>query len=157
VLTGAAYLARLNDPTPYTKRATQGFLTTSRALTRVAASFGLGPGGILATIRFAVPVDDAGIERLLAGDLLPRAAKLAQITGAHYCMTDAAASGQRTEETRTRSDIQAAPDRVVLVEGCNAAPVDAALAVLLQGLSAAGPLDIGRYRLEYLRMKTDAG
>src|SRR5262245_21382480 len=54
VLTGPEYLARLNAPTPWTRTVTQAFRSTSRALTRVAASLGPGLGGTLATLRFAV-------------------------------------------------------------------------------------------------------
>ena len=59
VLTGSAYLARLNAPTPWTKKATQAFRRTSRALTRVQASFGPGAGGILATLTMPPSVTEA--------------------------------------------------------------------------------------------------
>jgi len=159
VLTSPAYLARLNDPTPYTKSATKGFRETARALTRVAASFGPGPGGILATVRYAAGPSAAAVSAALRDTVLPGLAKLPQITGVHLCETDVAASGAKTAESRGRDDIGAAPERVVLVEGCNAGPVDAALAMLLAapGFAAAGPSIVGRYRLEYLRMPTDRG
>ena len=52
VTTSAAYLERLNAPTPWTRCATAAFRDTVRALTRVVASFGEGPGGVLVTLRF---------------------------------------------------------------------------------------------------------
>src|SRR5579862_5600972 len=42
ILIGQDYRARLDDPTPGTRRVTSGFRNTARALTRVAASLGTG-------------------------------------------------------------------------------------------------------------------
>ncbi|MBI1244748.1 MAG: hypothetical protein GC202_07060 [Alphaproteobacteria bacterium] len=152
VMTSAAYLARLNAPTPWTKKATQGFRNTSRALTRVRASHGPGAGGILATVRFAVrPGRAQAIVDAMAGKLLPEAAAMAQISGAHFCATDSAASAEKTAESRGRPDILAAPEWVLLVEGCNEGPVRAASASILAGLDGLvdGAPDIGLYRLEH--------
>ncbi|GGH20939.1 hypothetical protein GCM10007036_24860 [Alsobacter metallidurans] len=157
VLVGQDYLQRLNAPTPWTKSATQAFRNTSRALTRVRASFGPGQGGMLATLRFDIADERrAQVERLLAEEVLPRVAALPRVTGAHLCLTDASASGERTAESRDRTDILAAPERAVLVEGCGAADVragvDAALAAL--GDAVRGEPVVGVYRLEYCRLKT---
>jgi hypothetical protein len=152
VLTGPAYLARLNAPTPWTRKATQGFRKTSRALTQVHTSLGPGSGGILGTLRFAViggHEDQA--TGLLSTQALPAAAALPQISGAHLCVTNREASAEKTAESRGRPDILSAPDWVVLVEGCNEAPVRAALsavAAALSGLLDGGP-EIGFYRLEH--------
>ncbi|MBL8832965.1 MAG: hypothetical protein JNL71_11295 [Rhodospirillales bacterium] len=152
VLTGPAYLARLNAPTPWTKKATQAFRNTSRALTRVQASLGPGSGGILGTLRFAVAEGrSADATALLSGKALPAAAGMPQISGAHLCVTDREASAGKTAESRGRTDIQAAPDWVVLVEGCNEAPVRAAMAAIvvqLRPLLDGGP-ETGFYRLEH--------
>jgi hypothetical protein len=139
---GQAYLNRLNNPTPWTRRVMPAFRKTSRALTRVRASFGQGPGGILATLCFAV-------------DILPKVAAMPQITGAHLCLTDQAASGAATAESRSRTDSQAAPSWVVLIEGCNLAPVGRAVAAILSdsGFVADGPVTTGYYRLEHSRLK----
>ena len=152
VMTSEAYLARLNAPTPWTKKATQGFRNTSRALTRVRTSLGPGAGGILATIRIAVK---AGREEALIGamaaTILRDAATKPQISGAHFCATDTAASAEKTAESRGRPDIQAAPDWVVLVEGCNEAPVRTAVDAILAGLPAFadGAPAVGFYRVEH--------
>lgn len=152
VLTGAAYLARLNAPTPWTKKATQGFRSTSRALTGVKASLGPGSGGILGTLRFAVAEGrDAEATALLAGRTLPAASGMAQISGVHLCVTNREASAEKTAESRGRPDILAAPDWVVLVEGCNEAPVRAAMAAIVSALRplADGDPIAGFYRLEH--------
>ncbi len=53
VLQGSDYLARLNAPTAWTRRATAAFRNTSRAIARVLHSTGPGAGGVVLTVRFA--------------------------------------------------------------------------------------------------------
>jgi hypothetical protein len=157
VLVGQDYLNRLNNPTAWTKRATQAFRNTSRALTRVHASYGPGSGGILATIRFAAAAgQEERLRQALKADVLPSVAEQHQIAGAHLCLTNADASAARTAESRDRTDIQAAPDWVVLIEGCNPEPVRAAAEQGLRhpGFAAAEGTVVGLYRLEYTRLKT---
>ena len=52
VLSGAAYHARLNDPTPWTLKAVTYFSNEYRSLCEVKASQGVGSGGLIGTIRF---------------------------------------------------------------------------------------------------------
>jgi hypothetical protein len=157
VLVGQDYLNRLNNPTPWTRRVMPAFRKTLRALARVRASFGQGPGGILATLRFSVgPGGQEAMVRALATDILPKAALLPQITGAHLCLTDQAASAIATTESREPTDSQAAPSWVVLIEGCNLAPVERAVEATLHGpaFAADGPAAVGFYRLEHTRLNT---
>ncbi len=157
VLVGQDYMNRLNNPTPWTRRATQGFRATSRALTRVHASYGPGSGGILATIRFAAaPGADEALRRTLATEVLPRLTEQPQIVGAHLCVTNADASAVKTAESRDRTDILAAPNWVMLIEGCNPEPVRAAAESCLREArpGAIESAEVGLYRLEYMRLKT---
>ena len=101
VLVGADYLNRLNAPTPWTRRATAGFRNTYRALTRVRASIGRGPGGILAALRLTLPPDQQdGVADALVTRLLPAIARQALVTGAHLCTTNMEASADRTTESK---------------------------------------------------------
>ena len=54
VLTGAAYLARLNDPTPWTLATVKHFRGVARSLCEVVDSHGAGLGGLCATYRYDV-------------------------------------------------------------------------------------------------------
>lgn len=152
VHTSEAYLARLNAPTPWTRTATQAFRNTSRALTEVQASLGPGAGGMLGTIRFAVEEGrrDAVIANL-SGEIMPAIAALPEITGVHLCTTDKDASASKTAESKDRKDILAAPDWVVLIEGCGEAAVRKALTRFDDQARAlfAGEASTGLYRLEY--------
>ena len=158
VTTSAAYLARLNAPTDWTKRATQHFRDTSRALTRVVTTMGPGQGGLLATLRFpGSAAGEAAFAALMAAaNALGPIAKMAQITGVHLCSTDSDASATRTAESKGRSDIQAAPVGALLIEGCNLDPlrnaVDRLNDIVEVDVDAAV---LGFYRHEYTRLKTE--
>jgi hypothetical protein len=156
VLVGQDYTNRLNAPTPRTKATTAGFLNTSRALTRVHASHGLGSGGILGTTRFGYASGTGpALARAMAAGAILELATQPQITGVHLCMTDATASSVRTAESKDRSDIQAAPDGVLLIEGCSPDLVKAARDMASRQVVACGALTpvAGLYRLEYTRLK----
>ena len=118
VLQAQDYIHRLNAPTPWTKRATAHFKDTSRGLARVLASSGPGSGGVLATIRFGVSEGDAENARAGLIRLLPELVRLSQITGVHLCRANDEASGTKTAESRDRTDIQAPPNWIALIEAC---------------------------------------
>ena len=151
VLQGSDYANRLNAPTPWTRRVTAQFRDTARGLARVLESTGPGAGGMLLTLRF--DADEAAIGALCA--TVREAARLPRITGAHLCVTDDAASGVRTTETKGRTDIQPPPTWFALIEATDAVALAAALPdAMLQAVGARGPFIRGLYRLEYQRMKT---
>lgn len=151
VLTGADYLARLNAPTLWTRRATQAFRNTSRALTRVVASAGPGAGGVVATLRFAVREgrEDDAVDILSQG--VTEAARAPRMAGAFLCRTNEAASAARTAESRERADILTAPAWALIVEACDAQAARAGMtAATLRAqdlFDGAGAL--GLYRFEY--------
>jgi hypothetical protein len=151
VTQGADYLNRLNAPTPWTKSATAHFKTTSRALTRVVASFGVGSGGALLTLRFDVPDDES--ERGRLSSLMMGVSTLPEITGAHVLKGDDVASGAKTAESKDRKDIEQPARWVVLVEACSVEALTGARAKLNEhpALRAA---TAGRYLHEYTRLKT---
>lgn len=151
VLRGADYAARLNAPTPWTRRATSAFRDTSRGLARVVESRGVGVGGVLLTLRLEAPERAEAAVAALVRD----AAAASRITGAHLCIADAAASGAGSEEQRGRDDIGAPPAWIILAEATDA---DALVPLLpdeaLRAAGAAGPIRRGLYRLEFQRTKT---
>jgi hypothetical protein len=153
VLLGQDYLNRLNAPTPWTKRATSHFLTTSRALTRVAASFGVGTGGALLTLRFDLAEEDAAAEQAKLEAVLLKLARGPEITGAHLLKADGGASAAKTNESRDRTDIEAPPRWIIMVEACSVQALRPALGQLRRQ-PALKTAESGRYRLEYTRLKT---
>lgn len=151
VLTGAAYLARLNAPTIWTRRATQAFRNTSRALTTVLASAGPGAGGVVATLRFAVSEGREGeaIDALSQG--VTRAARTPRAAGAFLCRTNESASAARTAESRERADILTAPAWALIAEACDEAAARAAMAAATSEAQALfdGAPALGVYRFEF--------
>jgi hypothetical protein len=133
-LTGAPYLERLNDPTPWSRKMMPHHRNMVRGLCRVEASFGTALGQALLTVRFAAQPERA--RELLAA--LPARKGL---VAAHLLRNIAHPSAQTTEQKLRGVD--AAPDWVALVTGYSAEVV-ASLASELPGGVA------GSYRLAYI-------
>ncbi|MEI8703452.1 hypothetical protein [Mesorhizobium sp. ISC15] len=154
VITGEEYAKRLNAPTSWTRRATSHFLNTSRGLARVLLSEGPGPGGVLATVRFQ-PVTTHGQQAL--GELSSLVSHIIQsplMTGAHLCKSDEEATGIRTAESDGRTDYDAPPSWFLLLEACTVEALEAPLQAVLQH-AVVRKAQVGRYLLEYTRLKTD--
>ncbi|HLB97742.1 MAG TPA: hypothetical protein VJK90_08775 [Acetobacteraceae bacterium] len=160
VHTGSDYTARLNAPTPWTQRSIRSALDTSRSLCRVAASFGVGQGGLLVTYRYDVAPEREDAHRdLLAHVVLPLLADAPGVVGVHLAIADRAASAVETAE---KKDIAKplVPNWVILVEGgSEAAPLLAACDVALpEGrlieAGAIAPVRRGLYQLQFTRLKT---
>lgn len=154
VTTSQDYLGRLNAPTPWTKKATAAFLDSSRGLARVITSIGPGPGGVLATLRFSVDSSGEAAARKSLAALMYEISQMPMITGAHFCISDAEASGIKTNETRERKDIQAPPHWFIMIEACVAKALDPAVKRLTENQHLARAT-VGRYALEYTRLKND--
>jgi len=146
VLSGADYLARLNSPTPWTRRVTASFTDTSRSLCRVALSLGPGAGGLMMTWRYDVALDREGVHRGQIEIALKGIAEREGVSGAHLCIADRAASGIDTAEKRVRAEAIKVPGWVVLVESFAGR---AALEAACRELAFDQPVERGLYQLQY--------
>lgn len=149
VLRSAAYLARLNDPSPWTRKVVARFTDMSRTLCRVAAGSGRGMGAFAEVVRFSDPADPA-MSAVWAGHLADDPA----ICAAHLFLRDDGPP-QVTSETRLRGAPDATWAAVLIVETVtkaaaghirNGAVSDAAL--WAAGLGQ--PAGRGLYRLDYM-------
>jgi hypothetical protein len=133
VLTGEAYLAKANNPSPLTQRTTPFIQNSVRGLAQVRASFGVGLGGWALTLRFDPPPGrEDSVERYLARNALPSVAQRSDITGGHLMVANRPASGIVPVERLGRpTEI---PSWIVLVEAVSA---DALSAVRADALSNA--------------------
>jgi hypothetical protein len=114
---GPDYLARLNAPTPWTTATVRHFRSVARSLCEVAASFGDGQGGLMATFRYAV--DNAAVTRhrsAISQSTLPKLAAEPGVAGCHLLIADEAASAVETAERRLRSEQNIIPRCILLVE-----------------------------------------
>ena len=120
VVGGADYLARLNAPTPWSQRIMPRLGNFARGGGRVAASAGLGQGGIVAPLRLdAVPAFGTAA---LAAEL----AQLDRIIAARVLLTDATKTSIKTNEKGMRSN-EGSFAALLLIEGLDEAAVSAAL------------------------------
>jgi len=157
ILAGQDYLNRLNAPTAWTQRVIPSFRNVARSLCRVAFTNGVGSGGVMLTLRFAIDAArrDSTIDALRRR-LLPPLVYRKGIAGVHLCLADDAASGVETAEKKARANATLVPPWIILIEG-NAVPdVDGAADDLVPTLMAhAAPApERAIYRLEFTRLKT---
>ena len=129
ILSGAAYLERLNNPTPWSRKMMPHHRNMVRGLCRVEASRGRALGQALATVRLS--------EKPRLPDPSRRG-----LVAAHVLRNIAHGAAETTEQKRRGGD--AAPDRVALVVGYSFEAVAAARQELV------GPGAVAAtYRLAY--------
>ena len=158
VLTGADYLTRLDNPTPWTRSAAARFVNTSRSLCRVALSLGSAEGGLMMTFRYEVADGREGeMMRMLTDGPFPRVVERPGIVGAHLCLADRAASEVQTAEKKVRSEKSRVPSWIILVEGGSEAVTlksvcdDVLSSELLSSAGAIAPIERGLYQMQYSR------
>ena len=154
VLTGPDYTARLNNPTPLTRRVAPLIRNNVRSLCRVELSLGAGQGGLVMTWRYDAAPGRADEQRRLLDRLLPPLAGRPGITGVHLCLGDQDASAVQTEEKKSRPQKALTPNWVILVEGAGdrAMLEEACGEMRIDALLAAGalePIERGLYQLQY--------
>jgi hypothetical protein len=114
VLTGAAYLERLNNPTPWTSRIMTSLRGMTRGFYRLSAGSGLGLGGTLLPIRHSAAAGkESELRGWLAG-ILPGVASTPGIASA-YLFEPAARPVMTKEQSIRGKDAEASS--VLLVSG----------------------------------------
>jgi len=116
-LTSQPYLARLNDPTPWSKQMMGYVRNMTRGLCGVSGSFGFGIAQTLLTTRFS-PADgrETVLRAWLTQEALPNLPETRGIIAAHLLETRELPNLPQTQEQRIRGGDMTA-DWVVLVEG----------------------------------------
>lgn len=145
VVGGPDYLARLNAPTPWSQRIMPRLGNFARGGGRVAASAGLGQGGIVAPLRLdALPAWDAAA-------VTAELARLDRLVAARVLLTDAARTSIKTSEKGMRAH-DGSFAALLLIEGLDEAAVRDALHHLRSRLPAVdhAALDaLSLYRLAF--------
>ena len=131
-LTSDAYLARLNQPSPWTARMMPHYRGMIRGLCSVTGSFGYGIGGMAALVRFKARAEmESSLRAWLVDECLPSLPVLRGIGSAH--LLEGTVTPSMTNEQRIRG-ADAAVDWAVLVTGYRQ---DALQGVLDESLSRA--------------------
>jgi hypothetical protein len=100
-LASEAYLAKLNNPTPWTARIMPRYRGMRRGLCAVLGSFGYGQGGAAALIHFASEASSAtGLQRWLLEEVLPAVPQMPGLGSAYFLR--AAQPAAMTNEQRLR-------------------------------------------------------
>jgi hypothetical protein len=161
-LNSPPYLARLNDPTPWTNRTLQRFDGMNRTMCSVVSSHGLGLGGYLLTIQLSPqPGEAPALQSWLSDDALPQLAASAGLCAAHLLTGDQDVSNTPTEEKALRGAPDAVADWVLLVEGYDQSALEQARAGLLgrDGLFGHGAAEnpvAGLYTLDFSLSEDEA-
>lgn len=114
-LTSDAYLARLNNPTPWTTKLMPHYRGMRRGLCAVRGSFGYGQGGAAALVRFASQSSRAAeVTRWLLEEALPRVPQMPGLGSAH--LLEGAQPAPMTNEQRIRG-ADAGIDSAMIVMG----------------------------------------
>ena len=117
-LTSKAYLDRLNDPTPWTRRVVPHMRNNSRTLCRVTESLGAAVPAFWTVILVAPAAGREGrLRTWLAQHCLPGLVDRQGVLGAHLLEGVRSASGTETVEKRLRSGGNELVDWVILVGG----------------------------------------
>lgn len=101
-LRSAPYLARLNDPTPWTRRMVPHFRDTLRVGYRVARSTGRGQGGVLLTLRLRSAPVESGAPAALTPASLAAIHDLTGVVSVHLLDATPEVTSIATEEKRLR-------------------------------------------------------
>jgi hypothetical protein len=147
------YLARLNNPTEWSKRVQPGVARFIRGACQTLISLGEGVGGAIMTMRISGDVGDKAEAGLSLARMAPVIAKLHGVTAVHIGQHVPDVTTVETAETRLRRTISGADFTfVVLVEGIGIGELDLAAPEVLDLAERAGSgsSEADVYRLAYL-------
>ena len=133
-MTGGAYLERLNNPTPWSRKMMPHHRNMVRSLCALRAGWGGGVPQVLATVRFSP-----------RADALPKLPRQKGLTGAHLLESQPMAGAPQTAEQRIRGG-DATADGVLLIGGYD---VEAVKTVATDALTAHPGRMVGLYRPAY--------
>ena len=154
VLSGAPYLARLNNPTPWTTKMMPSFRGMVRGFCAVTASAGDALGQALFALRYLPGKgEEAGLQQWLAAEVLPALAAQPGLASAHLLAP--AAQPPMSKEQGIRGKDAELP-RVLLVTGYDVAALARAASGALapaafERRGAQAPLARGVYRLDLVQ------
>ncbi|WP_108610751.1 hypothetical protein [Aminobacter sp. MSH1] len=151
-----AYLARVNNPTPWTRASMQWFRNNARTVCRVIHDTGGPDGAFVATLRLKpAPNLARELEIALTESIFPRLSRHKLFVRAQLWAADHSVTRIDSEER----DIRVVPDHVddwiIVVSGSDLPAIEDMIAGELSHdalLSAGGPseMDVGTYQLQYV-------
>ncbi len=158
-LASEAYLARLNNPTPWTTRMMPHYRGMNRGLCTVLGSFGFGQGSAAALIRFTPEASRSELlNRWLLDEALPAVPQTAGLGSAH--LLQGAQAAPMTHEQRIRGADRGV-DSALIVTGYDSKAVSAQAHELCAagGLVDRGAVELScaTYRWSYSLSSAEVG
>jgi hypothetical protein len=158
-LSSSAYLARLDDPTPWTRAVVASFIDTSRTICHVEASLGAGDGAAIETFRLQTGLNADQFARNILDRVAPLTRTASGIVAGHLLRGDSEASSRPTAEKHLRRGKDEIADWILLLEAID---VPSLFALRRSPLSDAelvsagvrSDLKRGVYRLQYALSKS---
>ena len=141
-LASDAYLARLNNPSPWTTKMMPHYIGMNRGLCTVLGSFGFGQGGTAALIRFSPEASRAdALNRWLLEEALPATPAMSGLGSAH--LLQGAQAAAMTNEQRIRGADRGV-DSAIVITGYDSKSVATCAHELCAtaGLPSKGALDL---------------
>ena len=156
--TSEAYLAALNQPTPWTERVMRHFTQMSRTVCGVAASAGCGAGAVIETMRLSSRVTRAGFVEAMARDVIAPVAARKGIVGVHL-LEGQSASQAETAETRLRGASESA-EWILLIEAVRMEAITDLRRSLtsddaIMACGAGTPIRRGAYAMQFALSRSD--
>lgn len=153
-LESPAYRARLNDPTPWTRRVVSEFRDTIRTLCTVAGSLGLGTGAWIETIRVGAVTDPKTFRDGLLQTHLPAAMAADGIVAVHLLEGLVPSTQGGTVESTLRGTPDGMASWIILLEAVDAEPLQALRhaamsSAVLRASGVHGELERGIYRFQF--------
>jgi hypothetical protein len=149
-----AYLARLNDPTPWSRRVGAAQTDFLRAAFEIDTTLGNGIGGAMGTFRVTHEPSERERSILALRHAAQDVRELHGVVAVHTGFAKREVTGVRTKEMEIRPSTSAenALDAVMLVETIGLEELEAILAEVASKLrvGAVVPVDAEPYRLAYL-------
>lgn len=155
-LASPAYVERLNNPTPWTRKCLALFRNSNRTACRTTLSIGRGIGGAMATIRLGPSAGrEQALRQWLTGEALPKLLERPGISAAHLCEADVETTTVKTAEKSIRDKPDEVARWALFVEGIDAdivqrACADALGAAALERRGAESGAITGVYLLHYV-------
>ena len=120
-LASPAYVERLNNPTPWTRKCLALFKNSNRTACRTTLSMGGGMGGAVATIRLGPATGrEEALRRWLRDEALPKLLERPGLSSAHLCEADVETTTVKTAEKAIRDKPDEVARWVLHVEGSDA-------------------------------------
>lgn len=149
------YLARLNDPTPWSRRLQPAFYNFIRGACAIVSTEGRGVGGAIATIRLGFGGRGEAQLRADAAELTREVMALDGISGIHIGAARPETTSARTRETALRGTTRDEVfDAVLLADGLGRREVEAAMpriaAILSTKSWAFADADVAVYDMAFM-------